>query len=62
MQDINTITIVLEGQLKPGDLDAMANRIRKAIRGEAISASKAPEFKECDGISIKDWVCIGHSK
>jgi hypothetical protein len=63
MEKISTITVVIEGDLATKDLETMADRIRKAIRGDAVPAkSGTAEFKNCDGINIKDWVCIGSSK
>ncbi|MFH2067837.1 MAG: hypothetical protein ABIK15_21715 [Pseudomonadota bacterium] len=63
MDNISTITVVLQGELGTKDLETMADRIRKAIRGDAVPAkSGTAEFKSCDGINIKDWVCIGSSK
>jgi hypothetical protein len=63
MNNINTITVVLEGELTAEDLALLSERIRKAIHGEALNAKSGPtDFKSCDGINIKDWICIGSSK
>lgn len=63
MDKVSTITVVIQGDLTDKDLETIADRIRKAIRGEAVPAkSDTAEFKSCDGINIKDWVCIGSSK
>lgn len=56
----STITVVLDGELSYRDLQHLANRIRCVVRGEAIPATGL-EFKSCDGVSIKDMICIGKS-
>ena len=62
-ETVSTITIVLIGRIRKGDLEALAERARMAIRGEAVpSTTGTEEFKSCDGVNLFDKVCIGKSK
>jgi hypothetical protein len=63
MDNISTITVVLQGDLTANNLEMMADRISKAIRGDGFPAqSSTDEYKTCDGIDVNGWVCIGRSK
>ncbi|WP_421258229.1 hypothetical protein [Aeromonas sp. 600886] len=64
----NVITVVIEGddeKMKNFNFGALAERIHRCCQGEEIDGVKGTEgaeFKSCDGINIKGWICIGSSK
>jgi hypothetical protein len=63
----NVITVVIEGdedKMNSFNFGALAERIHRCCAGEGldvIRGSEGAEFKSCDGVNVKDWICIGKS-
>jgi hypothetical protein len=60
----NVISIVIDGSSDGFNFDALAERLHRCCRGEPlpdIRNTEGAEFKSCDGVNIKDWICIGKS-
>ncbi|MCM3724587.1 hypothetical protein M3226_02580 [Neobacillus cucumis] len=60
------ISVVIEADnedMKKLNVEAITERIHRAIHGEKVEAitNTDNEFKTCDGINVRDFVCIGRS-
>ena len=61
-QEIAVINIVIEGpKLAELNIEALAETINLALKGESITQADASERRTCDGIDIMGRICIGRS-
>ncbi|MGJ5638617.1 hypothetical protein ACSBQ0_18365 [Bacillus altitudinis] len=60
------ISVVINGEadkMKKLEIDAIANRIDRVIKGEKVEALNASDTeRRCDGIDIGGFICIGSSR